>query len=106
VQEETDRLNSQWKQSEEWRRLGDQELRVAAEMRAAATSAGQTVKTIQSFRGKKFTFRPMKVGEGKEVALWRYVTHLCRPILWPVCKETMVLFLSPMVTKQGRLSHD
>lgn len=106
MQEETDRLNCEWKQSEEWRRLRDRELRVGAEQRAAAKSAGLTVKTTQSFRGKKFTFRPMKIGEGKGVDSWRYVTHLCQPILWPACKERMVVYSNFQLMEDNAPSHD
>ena len=94
MQEKKDRLNCEWKQSEEWRRLRDRELRVAAKMHAAAKSAGQRVKTTQLFWGKKFTFRLMRIEEGKGVDSWRYVTHHCRPILWPACKERMVVSLN------------
>jgi len=86
---ETERLNAAWKASAEWRNLKEQELKVAAEMRAVGRAEGKKVKTVQSFRGKKYTFRPLKIGEGKGVDSWRYVNHLCKPILWPACKERM-----------------
>jgi len=65
---------------------------VTAEMPIAAKSPGQTAKTTQSFRGKKFTFGPMKVGEDKGVDSWRYVTHPCQSTLWPACQERRVVY--------------
>jgi len=84
---ETERLNAAWKLFEECRNLRELEFRVAAERRGVGRAEGKKVKTVESFRGKKYTFRPLKVGKGKGVDSWRYVNHLCKPTLWPACTE-------------------
>lgn len=103
--EEIGRLNAAWKSSEEWRNLREQELRVAAEQRAVGRAEGRKVKTVQSFRGKRYTFRPLKVGEGKGVDSWRYVNHLCKLILWPACTERMASLPNFRLMEDNAPSH-
>jgi len=102
---ETERLNAAWKLSEEWRNLRELELRVAAERRAVGRAEGKTVKTVQSFRLKKYTFQPLKVGEGKGVNSWRYVNHLCKPILWPACTEPIARLPNFRLMEDNAPSH-
>ena len=54
AQEKEDNLNTIWRSSEEWRQLHHQELQAARELRQAALQSGEKVKTIQTWRGKKF----------------------------------------------------
>ena len=103
--EEMDRLNDAWKASEEGKELREQEVKVVAEMRVAGRAEGKKVKTVQSFQGKKYTFRPLKVGEGKRVDSWKYVNHLCKPILWPACKERMANLPNFQLMEDNAPSH-
>ena len=102
---EIERLNAAWKSSEEWRNLREQELRVAVEQRAVGRAEGRKMKTVQSFRGKRYTFRPLKVGEGKGVDSWRYVNLLCKPILWPACTERMASLPNFCLMEDNAPSH-
>ena len=51
--EEEERLNTEWRNSEEWQLLRERELGQARQARVEAKAAGKTVKKTQLWRGKK-----------------------------------------------------
>jgi len=84
---EEKRLNDLWRQSEEWKLSQETELDEARVARIAGKAIGQKVKTTQSWRGKKYKIKKLERGDSKGVDSWRYVQVLCKPLLWPTCKE-------------------
>lgn len=104
--EEEERLNTEWRNSEEWKLLREQELRQARQAQAEAKAAGKTVKTTQSWRGKKYKIKKIKRGEGRGVDAWRYVHQLCVPVLWPTCREQLLVNPSFILMEDNAPAHD
>ena len=84
-------LNKDWKESEEYLELKEQELAEARRLKALDKELGTKTKTTQSWRGKKYKCKKLKRGEGKGVDSWRYVEDLARPILWPFCQDRLLV---------------
>ncbi|KAA8911670.1 hypothetical protein FN846DRAFT_917011 [Sphaerosporella brunnea] len=81
------RLNK-WKNSNEWKELRERELQEAREIRAAAIAKGEKPpKTTQTWRGKKRKIVKIERGKRHGIDSWRYIQHVCRPILWPECQR-------------------
>ena len=106
AQEKENNLNTIWRSSEEWRQLRHQELQVARELRQAALQSGEKVKTIQTWRGKKFKIHKLKRGDGKGVDSWRYVTMLARPVLWPECRRHLAENSSFVLMEDNAACHN
>ena len=93
---EEEELNSAWRGTEEWRALREVELaalREAKRLRKAAKDRGEilVLKVIQSWRAKKFKIARAIRKDVKGIDSWRYVTALCRPLLWPTCQARSAL---------------
>lgn len=106
--EEEEELNTEWRATEEFRVLKEGELRAARELRAAAAEWGaeEKIKTTQSWRGKKYKIKKLKRKDAKGVDSWRYVTSLCRPLLWPTCRERLALNPDFLLMEDNAPSHD
>lgn len=103
---EEENLNKEWKDSAEWRALKEKELQNAREMKAAAKIRGEKPpKTTQSWRGKKHKITKIKRGEGRGIDSWRYIQHVCKPILWPECKRLTAVNPNFMLMEDGAASH-
>jgi len=98
--------NQQWKATEEFKLLKERELREAKEQRAAAVERGEKIKTKQSWRGKKFKIKKLKRKYAKGVDSWRYVTGLCRPVLWPTCQERLAMNHNFLLMEDNAPCHD
>jgi transposase len=98
--------NDQWKASKEWEELRERELKEAREIRAAAIAKGEKPpKTTQTWRGKKHKIEKVKRGKGRGIDSWRYVQHVCRPVLWPECKRLAEENSNFILMEDGAASH-
>ena len=87
AQQKEDLLNATWWSSNEWKKLQQPELHTAHKLwQQTLEYMGEKVKTVQSWRGKKFKIFKLKWWDGKGVDSWQYVTKLAWPILWPECR--------------------
>ena len=86
------RKNREWKESEEFLQLKATELALAREKRAH-TKAGEKVKTVQTWRGKKFKVQKLERGGGNGIDAWRYVKHVAEPLMWPECTKRQVTLM-------------
>jgi transposase len=103
---EEKRRNEEWKASQEWRELRERELKEAKEIRAAAlANREKPPKTNQSWRGKKHKIAKIKRGKGRGIDSWRYVQHVCRPVLWPECKRLAAENLNFILMEDGAAWH-
>jgi transposase len=89
MEEETERLNQQWKGSEEWKALKKRELEETRIQRAAEKAGAPKRVVEQTYRRKKFTYDKIVRGEKRGVDAYRYVKHVARPLLWPACRELL-----------------
>jgi transposase len=104
--EEEQRLNAQWKATKEWQELRERDLKMAAEIQAAAKAKGEKPpKTTQTFRNKKYKIAKVKRGKGKGVDSWRYVQNVCRPVLWPECKRLTAENPNVILMEDGAAAH-
>jgi transposase len=104
--DEEKRLNDEWKATKEWQELRERELREAREIRAAAEKRGEKApKTTQTWRCKKHKIAKVKRGKGKGIDSWRYVQHVCRPILWPECKRLAAENPNFILMEDGAAAH-
>jgi len=105
--EEEEGLNREWRTSEEFRLLKEGELKAARELRAAALDrGGEKIRTTQSWRGKTYKIKKLKGKNAKGVDSWRYVTSLCRPLLWPTCRERLALNPGFLLMEDNPPSHN
>jgi len=104
--EEEKRLNDLWRQSEQWKLLLERELAEARLARIAGKETGEKVKTTQSWRGKKYKIKNVERGDSRGGDSWRYVHLLCKPLLWPTCKERESLNPQFRLMEDNAPSHD
>jgi hypothetical protein len=103
---EEKRRNEESKASQEWRELRERELKEAKQIRAAALAKGKKPpKTTQSWRGKKHKIAKIKRGKGGGIDSWRYVQHVCRPVLGPKCKRLAAENPNFILMEDGAASH-
>ena len=96
AEEEEEEPNAAWRRTEEWQKLREVELaalRVAKALRKAAKERGEilVLKVGQSWRAKKFKIARAIRKDVKGIDSWRYVTALCKPVLWPTCQTRSIL---------------
>jgi transposase len=82
-------MNDAWKRSTEFRDLKAYELRRARELRTAAKVRNEKVKTVQTWKRKKYKLDKIRKSDGGGIDAWRYVKHVARPLLWPACKARL-----------------
>jgi len=104
-----DQLNAEWRGTEEWRVLKEVELaalRAAKSLRAAAKVRGEKLTVSPSWRAKKFKIVHAQRKDAKGIDSWRYVTALCRPLLWLACHEQRVLNPHFLLMEDNAPSHN
>jgi len=104
-----DQLNAEWRGTEEWRVLKEVELealRASRGLRAAARERGEKLIVPQSWRAKKFKVVRAKRKDAKGIDSWRYVTALCRPLLWSTCRERLLLNPQFLLMEDNAPSHN
>jgi len=103
--EKEKRLNEEWKRSEEWKILREEQLETARLQRELARAAGIAAKITALHRRKKFKIEKITRGERKGVDSWRYVKHIGRPLLWPKCKALLALNSSFVLMEDNASLH-
>ncbi|RPA94399.1 hypothetical protein L873DRAFT_1747136, partial [Choiromyces venosus 120613-1] len=104
-----DELNAVWRGTEEWRELKEVELaalRAARSLRAAAKERGEKITVPQSWQAKKFKIVQAQRKDAKGIDSWRYVTTLCRPLLWLTCRERLLLNPQFLLMEDNAPSHN
>jgi hypothetical protein len=84
---EADRLNAEWKTTEEWQQLRQCELKATAQQRTVEKNGAPKAKISQAYQHKKFKVQKLKGGDAKGVDSWQYVKHGAQPLLWPTCQN-------------------
>ena len=54
---------------------------------------GEKIKTIQTWREKKFKVQKLDRAGGGGIDAWRYVKHVAKPLMWPECHERQVTLM-------------
>lgn len=54
----------------------------------------------------KFKLNCIVKGDGKGVDSWRYIKYVCRPILWPTCKQLAAEGPEFVLVEDNTPSHD
>jgi hypothetical protein len=86
ITDEADRLNAEWKTTEEWQQLRQYELKATAQQCTAEKNGAPKAKISQTYRHTKYKVQKLKRGDAKGIDSWQYVKHIARPLLWPTCK--------------------